>query len=324
MKRFALQAMALIAAVLTTAAPSHAQTFPNRPITLIVTFPPGGSADIVARALEARLSADLGQPIVVENRPGAGGNIGIAAVAKAAPDGYTLGVAAAGVLAVNQHLGRNMGFDPQKDLAPVTLLAVIPFVLVAAEKAPVNGVDSIVALSRGNPDALTIGHGGNGTAMHLSAALFTQMAGVKIPLVAYRGSGPVANDVLAGHIALAMLDLPSSLELIRAKRIKAVAVTSTKRLATLPDVPTFAERGVAGYDSVGWFGLVAPAGTPPAIVARLNGAFVKALEDRSVAEKISALGAEPAPTTIDAFRDFIATENGKWRKLITEAGIKAE
>lgn len=324
MKRFALQAMALIAAVLTTACPSQAQTFPSRPITLIVTFPPGGSADIVARALEARLGGDLGQPIVVENRPGAGGNIGIAAVAKAAPDGYTLGIAAAGVLAVNQHLGRAMGFDPQKDLAPVTLLAVIPFVLVAADKAPVESVDAIVALSRSSPDALTIGHGGNGTAMHLSAALFTQMAGAKIPLVAYRGSGPVANDVLAGHIALAMLDLPSSLELIRAKRIKAVAVTSTKRLATLPDVPTFAERGVAGYESVGWFGLVAPAGTPPAIVARLNGAFVTALQDKSVAEKISAQGAEPAPTSVEAFRDFIGTENGKWRKLITEAGIKAE
>ncbi|MDX2204070.1 MAG: tripartite tricarboxylate transporter substrate binding protein [Hyphomicrobiaceae bacterium] len=324
MMRIAVQVLALIAVVLLGAAPAAAQTYPARPITLIVTFPPGGSADLVARALEAKLAADLGQPVVVENRPGAGGNIGIAAVAKAAPDGYTLGIAAAGVLAVNQHLGRTMGFDPQKDLAPVTLLSVIPFVLVATEKAPLSSIDDVVTMARSSPDKLTIGHGGNGTAMHLSAALFTQVANAKIPLVAYRGSGPVANDVLAGHIALAVLDLPASLELIRAKRIKPLGVTATKRLATLPDVPTLAERGLKGYESVGWFGLVAPAGTPPAVVARLNAAFVKALRDAAVADKISALGAEPAPTSAEEFRDFIAAENAKWRKLIAEAGIKGE
>lgn len=322
MMRIALQALAVLA--LFIASPVKAETYPARPITLIVTFPPGGSADLVARALENKLAADLGQPVVIENRPGAGGNIGIAAVAKAQPDGYTLGIAAAGVLAVNQHLGRSMGFDPQKDLTPVTLLSIIPFVLVAADVAPVKSVAEILETSRAAPEKLTIGHGGNGTAMHLSAALFTQMTGAKIPLVAYRGSGPAANDVLAGHIGLAVLDLPASLELIRAKRIRAIGVTSTRRLATLPDVPTLSESGVAGYDSVGWFGVVAPAGMPPAIVARLNGAFVKALQDTDVADKISALGAEPAPSSVEDFGRFIAAENSKWSKLITEAGIKGE
>ncbi|RTL64987.1 MAG: tripartite tricarboxylate transporter substrate binding protein [Hyphomicrobiales bacterium] len=322
MMRIALQALAAWAVLMSGAA--CAQTYPARPITLIVTFPPGGSADLVARAMENKLGADLGAPVVIENRPGAGGNIGIAAVAKAQPDGYTLGIAAAGVLAVNQHLGRSMGFDPQKDLAPVTLLSIIPFVLVAADAAPVKSVADILETSRAAPEKLTIGHGGNGTAMHLSAALFTQMTGAKIPLVAYRGSGPAANDVLAGHIGLAVLDLPASLELVRAKRIRPIGVTSTKRLATLPDVPTLSESGVAGYDSVGWFGIVAPAGTPPSIIARLNDAFVKALRDKDVAEKISALGAEPAPSSVEEFRSFIAAENGKWSKLIAEAGIKGE
>jgi tripartite-type tricarboxylate transporter receptor subunit TctC len=322
MMRIALQALAMWAVLMTGAA--CAQTYPTRPITLIVTFPPGGSADLVARAMENKLAADLGQPVVIENRPGAGGNIGIAAVAKAQPDGYTLGIAAAGVLAVNQHLGRAMGFDPQKDLAPVTLLASIPFVLVAADAAPVKSVGDILDTSRAAPERLTIGHGGNGTAMHLSAALFTQMTGAKIPLVAYRGSGPAANDVLAGHIGLAVLDLPASLELIRATRIRPIGVTSTKRLATLPDVPTLAESGVAGYDSVGWFGIVAPAGTPAGVITRLNGAFVKALQDTGVAEKISELGAEPAPSSVEDFRSFIAAENAKWSKLIADAGIKGE
>ncbi len=301
-----------------------AQSYPSRPVTIIVTFPPGGSSDIVARALAPKLEAALGQGFVIDNRPGAGGNIGIGAVAKAAPDGYTLGIAAAGVLAVNPHINRNMPFDPQKDLAPITLVSVIPFVLAASQAAPVQSLADVIALAKADPGKLSIGHGGNGTAMHLTAALFTQRAQVKIPLVAYRGTAPATNDVLGGHIPLAVLDIPASLQLIRDGKLKALAVSAAKRIPLLPETPTFQEAGLAGYELVGWFGLVAPAGTPADIIAKLNGAFVKALQDPAVAERIRPLGADPVPSTPEGFAQFIQSESDKWAKVVAEAGVKAE
>jgi tripartite-type tricarboxylate transporter receptor subunit TctC len=257
-------------ALLLSLCPALAQTYPSRTLTLIVTFPAGASADIVARTLEPNVSAELGQSLVIENRPGAGGNIGIGAVAKAPPDGYTLGIAAAGVLAVNPHLNRTMTFDPQKDLVPITLLAEIPFVLAASATVPANSLAELIALAKSSPDKLSIGHGGNGTAMHLTAALFTQRAQLTAPLVAYRGSAPAANDLLGGHIPLAVLDIASSVQLIQAGKLKALGVSAAQRVPFLPQVPTLAEAGLEGYESVGWFGLVAPAGTPSQIVARLN------------------------------------------------------
>jgi len=245
-----------------------------------VTFPPGGSSDIVIRALQPLLSEDLHQPIVIENRAGAGGNIGIGAVAQAAPDGYVLGVAAAGVLTVNPHLNRAaMPFDPRKDLAPVTLLAEIPFVLVASQKSNFSSVADVIAAAKTRSD-VSIGHGGNGTAMHLTSALFNQKAGVSIQLVAYRGF--------------------------------------------LPDVPPLSETGLNGFESVGWFGVVAPAGTPPDIIRRLNAAFVKALKDPAAIEKIRILGAEPAPSSPEDFAKFIRDEDTKWGELIAASGLKAE
>ena len=314
----------LVGALLLSPSLALAQAYPNRPITLIVTFPPGGSSDIVARAVAPKLEADLGQGIVIDNRPGAGGNIGIGAVAKAAPDGYTLGIAAAGVLAVNPHINRNMPFDPQKDLAPITLLSVIPFVLAASQTAPVQSVADVIALAKSDPGKLSIGHGGNGTAMHLTAALFTQRAQIKIPLVAYRGTAPATNDVLGGHIPLAVLDIPASLQLIRDGKLKAIAVSAAKRISYLPETPTFAEAGLTGYESVGWFGAVAPVGTPPDIIAKLNAAFVKALQDPAVVERIRPLGADPAPSTPEAFAQFIRSESDKWAKVVAEAGVKAD
>jgi tripartite-type tricarboxylate transporter receptor subunit TctC len=323
MLRFIAQAGLLLVALLLSPSPAAAQTYPNRSITLIVTFPPGGSADIVARALEPRLAADLGQSIVVDNRPGAGGNIGIGAVARAAPDGYTLGIAAAGVLAVNPHIMRTMAFDPIRDLVPITMLAEIPFVLAASQAAP-RSVAEVIAIAKADPSKLSIGHGGNGTAMHLTAALFTQKAEVKIPLVAYRGTAPATNDVLGGHIPLAVLDIPASLQLIQAGKLQALGVSASRRLASLPNVPTLAEAGLKDYESVGWFGLVAPAGTPVEVIARLNGAFVKAMREPAVGERIRSLGAEPVPGTPEAFGQFIRSENAKWAKVVAEAGVKAE
>jgi tripartite-type tricarboxylate transporter receptor subunit TctC len=302
-----------------------AQAYPDQPIRIIVTFPPGGSADIVIRALQPLVAQDLQQPIVIENRSGAGGNIGMAAVAQAAPDGYTLGVAAAGVLTVNPHLNRAaMPFDPLKDLAPITLLARIPFVLVASPQSKFSSIVDVIAAAKAHPGKLSIGHGGNGTAMHLTSALFAHKAGIKIQLIAYRGTAPATVDVLAGHIPLAVLDIPASQQLIRDGKLKALGVSAARRVGFLPEVPTLSELGLSGFESVGWFGLVAPAGTPPDIIGRLNGAFVKALNDPAAGEKIRELGAEPAPSSAETFAQFIQSESAKWGKLIADAGIKSE
>jgi tripartite-type tricarboxylate transporter receptor subunit TctC len=306
-------------------APGMASAYPDQPIKIVVSFPPGGSADIVIRALQPLVAQELRQPIVIENRAGAGGNIGMAEVAQAAADGYTLGVAAAGVLTVNPHLNpAAMPFDPIKDLTAVTLLAQIPFVLVASEESKLSSVAAVIAAAKAQPDKLSIGHGGNGTAMHLTAALFAQRADIKLQLIAYRGTAPATVDVLAGHIPLAVLDIPASQQLIREGKLKALGVSAAKPVEFLPDVPPLSELGLSGFESVGWFGLVAPVGTPPDIIGKLNAAFVKALNDPAAAEKIRGLGAEPAPSSADAFAKFIRSENAKWGRLITDAGIKGE
>ena len=243
-----IQALVVVLS-LSLSAIEAANAYPDQPIKIIVTFPPGGSADIVIRALQPALSETLRQPVVIENRAGAGGNIGIGAVAQAAPDGYTLGVAAAGVLTVNPHLNRAaMPFDPVKDLAPVTLLAEIPFVLVSSQQSAIASVADLIAKAKAQPQGLSIGHGGNGTAMHLTSALFAQKAGVGIQLIAYRGTAPATTDVLAGHVPLAVLDIPASRQLIGDGKLKALGVSAAKRVVFLPDVPTLAEQGLSGFE----------------------------------------------------------------------------
>lgn len=323
--RRAIVGAAALVLPLSSFAVDAANAYPDQPIKIVVTFPPGGSADIVIRALQPSVSETLGQTIIIENKAGAGGNIGIGAVAKSAPDGYTLGVAAAGVLTVNPHLNpAAMPFDPLKDLSPVTMLAEIPFVLVASQQSGINSVKDVIAKAKAEPQTLSIGHGGNGTAMHLTSALFNQKAGVGVQLIAYRGSAPASVDVLAGHVPLAVLDIPASKQLIADGKLKALGVSAAKRVSFLPDVPPLVEQGLSEFESVGWFGLVAPAGTPPEIVKMLNAAFVKALSDPAAIEKIRVLGAEPAPTSPEAFAKFIRSESEKWRRLIAETGIKAE
>jgi tripartite-type tricarboxylate transporter receptor subunit TctC len=316
--------LAGVAASIVVGATVPAWAYPDQIIKIVVTFPPGGSADIFIRALEPVVAADLKQGFVVENRGGAGGNIGMQAVAQAKPDGYTLGVAPAGALTINPHINPSMPFDPVKDLAPITLLADIPFVLVAAPDAPFASLKDALAAARAKPGQLSLGHGGNGTVMQMTAALLLQIANVSLTLVPYRGTGPVVTDVLAGHIPLAVLDIPSSLELINSGRLKPLGVTSAKRVPFLPDVPTFDEQGVTGFESTGWFGVVAPAATPGAIVARLNAAFVKALGDPDVIEKLRTIGAQPAPTTPEAFAAYIRSENAKWGRLIREMNLAAQ
>jgi len=328
MKNFA-RATALLAATCSLlAGPAHSQApaadFPNKPIRMIVTFPPGGSADAVVRMLVPRLNDKLGQAVVVDNRPGAGGNVGLSAVAKAPGDGYTLGVGAAGALSANVSLYPNMPFDPLKDFRPVAMLAAIPFVIVGHPSLAAKTQRELIALARAEPGKLSIGHGGNGTAMHLSAALFSQMADVKLVEVPYRGSGPAALDAMAGQIPLAVVDLPSALQQIKAGKLVAYAVTSPQRLPMLPDVPTVAESGLPGYDSTGWFGVVAPADTPAPIIARLNAEIVAALNDEQVKAAMRNLGVEPAPGTPKAFDDYIRAETRKWAQVIKTAGIKLD
>jgi len=298
--------------------------YPKQPIHIVVTFPPGGSADSVVRMVAPRLSAKLGQPVIVDNRPGAGGNIGLAIVAKAPADGYTIGVGAAGALSANVSLYANMPFDPVKDFKPVSMLAAIPFVIVGNPSVQAKTQKDLIAFAKSQPGKLSIAHGGNGTAMHLSAALFAQMADAKMVEVPYKGSGPAALDVLAGNVPLAVVDLPASLQQIKAGKLVAYAVTSPQRLPQLPDVPTVSEAGLAGYDSTGWFGVVAPAGTPDAIVQKLNAEIVAALNDEQVKASMRNLGVEPAPTTPEQFGSYIRSETAKWAKVIRQANIKID
>jgi tripartite-type tricarboxylate transporter receptor subunit TctC len=303
--------------------PAVAQSpYPNRPIKWVVSFPPGGSTDVVARAMLPSLEKRLGQPVIIENRGGAGGNIGVEAVAKSAPDGYSIGFAAAGALAVNVSMVEKMPFDVAKDLIPVTLVGTSPFILVATPKFEVASLKDVIAAAKARPGELSIGHGGNGTAMHLTAALFNQMGGVSTTLVPYRGSGPVTADVVAGHIPLGITDGPSAIGQIRGGAVRPIAVTSLQRTPSLPDVPTFDELGLKGYESIGWYGVIAPAGTPPDIIRKLNVAFVETLKEPEVIERIRSVGAEPSPMTPEQFSAFIRNETTKWAGVIKKAGIK--
>jgi tripartite-type tricarboxylate transporter receptor subunit TctC len=303
MNTLARAMLALSAGLTLVAGAAHAQTadYPNKPIRVVVTFPPGGSTDVVVRMLVPRLNEKLGQQVVVDNRPGAGGNIGLTAVARAPADGYTLGVGAAGGLSANVSLYAQMPFDPVKDFKPVTMLAAIPFVLIGHPSVAAKTQRDLITLAKATPGKLSIGHGGNGTAMHLSAQLFGQMSGAQFVEVSYRGSGPAALDVLAGQVPLAIVDLPSALQHIKAGKLIAYAVTSPQRLPMLPDVPTVSESGLTGYDSTGWFGVVAPAGTPAPVVARLNAEITAALNDNEIKAAMRNLGVEPAPGTAAEF-----------------------
>lgn len=309
----------------TCAAIASAQAdFPRQPIRMVVTFPPGGSADTVVRLLVPRLNEKLGQNVIVDNKPGAGGNVGLAIVAKAPADGYTMGVGAAGALSANSSLYAQMPFDVQKDFRPVGMLAGIPFVLVGNPSLPAKNVKELIALAKAQPGTLSVAHGGNGTAMHLSTALFAQTSGVKVVQIPYKGSGPAALDAISGQVPLALVDLPASLQQIKSGKLVAYAVTSKKRLPQLPDVPTLAESGLTGYDSTGWFGVVAPAGTPLLAVARVNAAIADALNDPAIRERMRALGVEPEPGSPDAFGAYVRSETVKWAKVIKQGNIKLD
>jgi tripartite-type tricarboxylate transporter receptor subunit TctC len=243
-------------------------------------------------------------------------------IAKSPPDGYVLGLGGAGALGTNLGLQEKMPYDPRTDLAPVTGIAGSPFILAAAPTFQGRSLRDVIALAKSAGGKIEIGHGGNGTLMHLTAELFNQMAGTKVALVPYRGIAPVVTDLIGGHVALGVIDPPSGMTAIEGAKIKTVAISSATRFARLPDIPTFAESGLPGFESTGWFGIVAPAGTPPDVVAKLNAAFVTVLKDPDVIERIRALGAEPIPTSSAEFGAFIRTEIDKWLKVTKAADTK--
>lgn len=319
MSRTILAAIFTFSAIGLSGHPASA-AYPDKPIRLVVSFPAGGSSDAMARIVQPGLEKELGQPVVVENRPGAGGMIAIDMIAKAAPDGYLIGLGGAGALGTNLGL-QTMPYDPRKDVKPVTGIASSPFILAASSSLRGKSLNDIIKMAKESGQTLAIGHGGNGTLMHLTAEMLNQMAGTKIALIPYKGIAPVVNDLLGGHVALGIVDPPSAITALESNKIAAIAITSTARFPQMPDIRTFAESGVPGFESTGWFGIVAPGGTPPDVVAKLNAAFVKVLNDPAVAKQIRALGSEPMPMTPTEFSKFIEKEITKWGEVV-KASVK--
>ena len=298
--------------------------WPDRPIRLIVPFPPGGGTDVISREIAAKLGTAANWTLVVDNRPGAGGNIGLEAVAKAAPDGFTVGMGQAANLAINPALYPRMPYDPLRDFVLVTTVASQPSVLVVAKGAPWRTVAELVAAAKAKRGGLTAGNAGNGTVGHLAGEMFAHRAGVEFVSVPYRGAGPVVTDLLAGRVDLFFANPLAVKGALESGDLRAIAVTSAARMRRLPDVPTIAESGYEGFEAVNWTGLVAPARTPAPIVTRLNEEVRKALRQDDVAARLADEGSEPMGSTPEEFRAFLAAEHGKWGKVVRDARVQLD
>ena len=308
----------------------QAQTaWPSKPVRIIVPFAPGGTTDILARAMAPELSKAFGQPFVVENRAGAGGNVGADAVAKAPADGYTLLMGTVGTHGINKALYPKMPFDSQKDFAPITLVAGVPNVMVMnADKAKtlnINTVPDFVKYAKANPGKFSMASSGNGTSIHLAGELFKSRTGIFMTHIPYRGSGPAMLDLVGGNVDVMFDNLPSALPQIKGGKLKAFAVTSAERSSAMPDLPTVAEAaGLKGFDASSWFGLLAPAGTPPEIVSRVQQEVAKALGTPAVKDKLLAQGAIPGGNTPAQFTTFINAEHVKWAEVVKVSGAKVD
>ena len=301
-----------------------AQAYPAKTVRIVVPFAAGSTTDILGRTVAQKLNERLGQQFIVDNRPGAGGNIGSDVVAKAAPDGYTLLVSAASTLAINASLYSNMPYDTATAFAPLSRIAMVTNVLVVHPSLPAKSVKELIAFAKARPGQLNFASGGSGGTAHLSGELFKTLAGIDMVHVAYKGGSAAMPDVLGGFVPLIFDGLPQSLPYIKAGRLRALGVTTAKRSPALPDVPTIAEAGVPGYEAVAWFGAVAPARTPREIVIKLNTEIVGILNSPDVRERLAAQGAETAPTTPDEFAAFIKEEMVKWAKVIKATGARAD
>jgi tripartite-type tricarboxylate transporter receptor subunit TctC len=305
--------------------PASAQgSYPNKPVRVIVPFPPGGATDIVARAVSERLQAALGQAFVVDNRPGASGNIGMAEATRAPADGYTLVLGAPQTLTINPLLFRDLPFDPQKALAPIVVVASVPNVLIVSNKLAAKTPQELVTFAKANVGKLNYGSSSIGGTPHLSSELFKSMTGTFILHVPYRGSAPALQDLIGGQIDMMFDNLPAALPQIRSGNVRALAVTTLKRSPSLPDLPTLDESGLKGFDSQGWFALLAPTGTPQPVLERINAEVNKALATPEFRERLQKVGADPVGGSIDDFKKRIASESERWAKVIKFANIKAE
>ncbi len=302
---------------------AYAQSYPVKPVRIVVPFPPGGTSDILARTLGQKLAEEWGQQVVVDNRPGAGANIGAENVARSAADGYSLLILST-AHTINPSLYKKLAYDPVKDFAPVTMLVATSQVLVVHKSVPVSTLKEFIAFAKKHPGELLYSSAGSGSQPHLSAELFKTMTGINYVHVPYKGAPPAMVDLLAGHVALTFATAPSAVPYVKSGQLRALGVSTAKRIAALPDVPTIAEAGVPGYEATGWNGLVAPAGTPAPIIEKLNGAFVKVLRTPAVASYLSGQGADPDPGTAAEFAAYIKAEIAKWAKVVQDSGARVD
>jgi tripartite-type tricarboxylate transporter receptor subunit TctC len=313
-----------LAACLAICAHAAADVYPSKPIRFVVAFPPGGGTDIIARSIAQKLAGRLAQQVVVDNRPGAGGNIGTDIVAKSAPDGYTMLMGSAGPLAINASLFATLPFDPQRDLAPVTLAASTPNVLVVHPSLKATTVTELIAVAKANPGRINFASSGFGTPAQLAGELFNSMAGVKLVHVPYKGAAPALADLLGGQVQLMFSTMPPALPHVKDGTLRALAVTSLKRSAAAPGLPTLAEAGLPGFEANTWHGVVLPAGVQGEIVARLNREIVAILHLPDVVKRLESQGSEPVGSTPEEFADYIRSETVKWARVVRESGAKAE
>jgi tripartite-type tricarboxylate transporter receptor subunit TctC len=316
-----LAGLACLVAI-STSAPAE-EAYPSKPVHLLVPFPPGGAVDIVARTLADELAKRWGQSVVIENRPGAGGTIAAAVAAKSAADGYTLILVASGH-AIVAHLYAGLPYDPLRDFTPISLVGSSPNMLLVRTDSALKSVADVLAMARQKPGELSYGHAGNGTSPHLAGELLKYMAKVEITAVPYKGGAPALNDLLGGHIPLTFNNIPESIAQVRAGSVRALGMTTAIRSPVLPDVPTIAEAGLAGYDTGVWWGFLAPAGLPDAIQAKLARDCADAVRVPAVRDRLLSLGATPMGSTAEAFADLIRSDSEKWGPVIRAAGIKGE
>ena len=313
----------LLAACLAVATPALAQTWPAKPLRMIVAFPAGGGSDIVGRIVAAKLSERLGQQVVVENRAGAGGAIGAEAAVKSAPDGYTIALGGTSEIAVNPFIYK-LAYDPVKELVPVGLIGTTPIVIVVTPSLPVKSANDLIALAKNQPGTVHVGSAGSGSLTHLAAELFRSMTAVTWTHVPYKGAPPALNDLAGGRVQVMFSTVPAAIGMIKSNLIRPIAVSTQSRAGTLPDVPTVAESGIAGYDPQFWYGVFVPVGTPKDVLAKLSDAVAQTARDPGVVDSLSKQGVIPASLSPAQFADYVKADAARWGKVVAESGAKAD